>query len=67
MPIYEYKCNDCGRDFEYLVMGSSDQVSCPHCHSAKVSKQVSSFAVTGGDGLASLGSSSGGCGSGGFS
>ncbi len=44
MPIYEYACQDCGREFEMLVR--SDTVpECPQCHSAQLKKQLSVFAT----------------------
>lgn len=41
MPIYEYTCADCGRDFEELVFGQDETPPCPHCHSANTQKQMS--------------------------
>ena len=44
MPIYEYSCHDCGRDFETLVR--SDTVpACPQCHSTQLAKRLSVFAT----------------------
>ncbi len=44
MPIYEYACRDCGREFEALVR--SDTVpECPQCHSTQLDKQLSVFAT----------------------
>jgi len=40
MPLYEYHCRECGREFEVLVRGS-EQIECPHCHSAKLEKLLS--------------------------
>lgn len=40
MPIYEYHCEKCGKDFEYLVFGQ-DQPRCPDCESRKVCKLMS--------------------------
>ncbi|MCF8067327.1 MAG: zinc ribbon domain-containing protein [Desulfobacterales bacterium] len=40
MPIYEYHCNDCGKDFEYLVLGS-DKPECEFCKSKKVKRLMS--------------------------
>ena len=40
MPIYEYHCKDCNRDFEYLVMGEED-AACPHCSSQSVCRLMS--------------------------
>ncbi len=40
MPIYEYKCNNCGKDFETLVLGS-DTPTCPSCQSDDLSRLLS--------------------------
>lgn len=40
MPIYEYHCQKCGHDFEYLVMGG-DQPECQACHSKEVCRLMS--------------------------
>jgi len=46
MPIYEYACGGCGREFEMLVR--SDTVpECPECHSKKLDKKLSVFAAVG--------------------
>ena len=34
MPIYEYTCTKCGKDFEELVFGD-DLPACPHCGAAE--------------------------------
>lgn len=73
MPIYEYMCNKCGKNFEYLQFSSDgSDIACPHCQSGDISRLLSSFATGQGGGSSSLGlaSSPGGghkCGSGGFS
>lgn len=63
MPLYEFACAECGQEFEELVFTSSavDQVVCPHCGSARVSKKISTFAsrIAGGGDSASLSSSAG--------
>ena len=41
MPIYEYQCDECGHDFEELVMSSEETISCPSCHSEQVHKVMS--------------------------
>jgi putative FmdB family regulatory protein len=44
MPIYEYACQGCGREFEALVR--SDTVpECPQCHSTRLEKRLSVFAT----------------------
>ena len=40
MPIYEYMCNACGKDFETLVMGSF-KPQCPSCESGDLSRLMS--------------------------
>ena len=49
MPIYEYRCQDCGRKFEKFLRSSSneDAVECPHCHSTRVHKGFSTFGMGG--------------------
>jgi putative FmdB family regulatory protein len=46
MPIYEYTCSQCGKDFEKLVYGSQS-VECPACSSEKVVKKLSLFGMAG--------------------
>lgn len=50
MPIYEYQCEDCGRNFELLrrMSEADDGVKCPLCESERVKRQVSAFAARGG-------------------
>jgi putative FmdB family regulatory protein len=59
MPIYEYVCDDCGAEYERLVMKQGAAVSCPKCASAKHTIKLSVFAAHGNGGKASGGSSSG--------
>jgi putative FmdB family regulatory protein len=49
MPIYEYRCEECGEGFELFVRSLSRQLepTCPKCGSKKVSKSVSLFGVGG--------------------
>ena len=51
MPIYEYHCNNCNQDFEYLVFGKEDTV-CPSCNKKKVTRLLSAcgFVSKGGSG-----------------
>ncbi len=46
MPIYEYKCNSCGAEFEKLVFGSQ-KVTCPDCSSDDLTKKFSVFGMSG--------------------
>jgi len=43
MPIYEYHCRSCGRDFETLVR-ASETPACIHCSGADLEKKLSVFA-----------------------
>jgi len=58
MPIYEYKCRDCGLKFEELVYTDSAEVRCRNCGSEKAERLLSGFA-TSGSGSGSSGSCSG--------
>jgi putative FmdB family regulatory protein len=63
MPIYEYCCEKCGKEFETLVMGSKDKPACPKCGGKKVKRMLSCFSTQ--DGISPA---SGACApSGGFS
>ncbi|MDW8309129.1 MAG: zinc ribbon domain-containing protein, partial [Verrucomicrobiales bacterium] len=45
MPIYEFHCEQCGRDSEILVRSTNWQgTTCPHCGSKRLVKQFSVFA-----------------------
>ena len=45
MPIYEYACKSCGREFEALVRGSRTPV-CPECKSTELERRFSLPAVS---------------------
>jgi putative FmdB family regulatory protein len=46
MPIFEYKCDKCGAQFENLVKNADEKVVCSKCGSKKVVKQLSSFSAS---------------------
>ena len=51
MPIYEYRCDDCGAEFEKRVARAADSesVRCPSCGENHLTPRLSTFAaVTGG-------------------
>ena len=48
MPIYEYRCRDCGATVEVLVRGGGGTVTCPHCGSASLDKLISAPFVSSG-------------------
>ena len=66
MPLYEYRCRDCGERFEVLQrLGErGDDLRCPSCGQPAPERQLSTFASTG----ASRAGAGAGCGtrSGGF-
>ena len=45
VPIYEYRCRPCGRQFEELVFGSAPVPACPTCASSDVERVLSTVAV----------------------
>jgi putative FmdB family regulatory protein len=64
MPLYEYTCRQCSRDFEALVR-ASDTPSCPSCQSDDLQRKLSVFAAhtAGGNGTQSAMPAVGPCGS----
>jgi putative FmdB family regulatory protein len=49
MPLYEYRCPNCGRRFEKLQRRQdAEDRTCPHCGAQDAEKQASSFASTSG-------------------
>lgn len=50
MPLYEYQCNKCGKEFEKMVRFTEASLNpaCPSCQSQDTKKKISSFASVGG-------------------
>ncbi|MFB0532132.1 MAG: zinc ribbon domain-containing protein [Desulfatiglandales bacterium] len=62
MPIFEYRCLECDKDFELLVFGNQE-VSCPACEGNNVKRLLSVFShKSDGDFSSSHGSSCSSCG-----
>jgi len=49
MPIYEYRCLDCGKVFEKIVSLHTKSMTCQSCESKNVEKLFSAFAVQSSD------------------
>ena len=46
MPIYEYRCEECGKRSSALLMSySSADPACPHCGKRALRRLVSTFAT----------------------
>jgi putative FmdB family regulatory protein len=47
MPIYEYRCDECGKISEFLLIRTDDasQIRCKRCKSAKLSRVLSRVRV----------------------
>ena len=45
MPMYEYHCEGCGKDFEEQQSLSFNpaETECPYCYTKKASRKISSF------------------------
>ncbi|MDR2349939.1 MAG: zinc ribbon domain-containing protein, partial [Deltaproteobacteria bacterium] len=43
MPIYEFKCRACGREFEELVLSGNASPVCPACGGGECDKLLSRF------------------------
>lgn len=41
MPIYEYRCDACGTDFERYLATAATAVACPTCSSGDVKRKLS--------------------------
>ncbi len=69
MPLYEYRCPDCGHEFEMMLRFSeSNKIpACPRCEGIRTQKKLSTVATfaNSGSGYQSTGSSC--ASSGGFS
>ena len=62
MPLYEFYCADCGREFEKMLRfdQAGEHPLCPTCASTETRKKMSIFSSGGQSGSAA---SSGSCGS----
>lgn len=65
MPLYEFHCNHCEKDFEKMMRFSeADQrPECPHCSSTETHKRISTVAARAVGSLSTGSASSSSCGS----
>lgn len=63
MPIYEYRCDDCGKEFEKRVARAADTsgVECPSCGEKHLTQRFSTFAAVTGSSAAPASCPSAGC------
>jgi putative FmdB family regulatory protein len=62
MPLFEYECRGCHRQFEYLTRDGQSP-SCPSCQGDDLQKLLSSFVVNTSGSAKSFGApAAGGCG-----
>ncbi len=47
MPIYEYRCHDCGQISEVLVLKKDEAVCCGSCNSKNLEKIMSAHNTVG--------------------
>lgn len=45
MPIFEYHCNDCDKDFDTLLAHDESATQCRHCSSENIRKKFSCFST----------------------
>ncbi len=49
MPIYVFRCEECGEVFEVFIFKKEDEeeIKCPRCGSEKVVKEIAPFGIFG--------------------
>ena len=47
MPLYEYRCRECGKRFEMLrrMQDADRETECPDCQSEEIERLLSTFAT----------------------
>jgi len=46
MPMYSFRCQSCGHEYEELAKRFGEQIPCPQCGSADVERMVEKSAPT---------------------
>lgn len=62
MPIFEYKCKDCGTISEFIVFGKDDDLHCKSCNGQQLEKLLSAHNTTSSTHSASSSAPAGCCG-----
>jgi len=60
MPIFEYRCEECGDQFEVFLKRSDERILCRSCKSKDVTRLFSAFAARSASGGGSAACSTGG-------
>lgn len=49
MPVYDYKCNDCGNKYDiyFKVRENKEEIECPSCKSKSAKKLMTSASISG--------------------
>jgi putative FmdB family regulatory protein len=57
MPIYVFRCEECGQVFEVFVFRSEEEeeIKCPNCGSENVVKELAPFGLAGGKSCGGMG------------
>lgn len=63
MPIFEYACRTCGKEFEKLVRQSDPVPVCPACQGGELTKKMSTFAALSSGSVPACAEVPAGCGS----
>lgn len=45
MPIFEYRCNSCKKEFAKLILTKDKKISCPFCGKSKLTRLFSCFST----------------------
>ena len=61
MPLFNYKCSDCNKEFEILVKNDKRNIECSDCGGKNLKKVYSSFDFNLKEPVSTGGCSMGGC------
>ncbi|MEJ5165552.1 MAG: FmdB family zinc ribbon protein [Thermoanaerobaculia bacterium] len=61
MPVYDFKCKDCGEKFEFLTFSINEKAYCIKCKSENLEKLPSRFGFSSGGSFVSSSSAGDSC------